>query len=418
MEQLEADLAEGRITLDQLRERLKADAERPIDMDMLRDFCDAYERRVCAYSSLLRSIVEIATDQRDSDARGRRETEVDAHVTRMTAKLPLWQEQVRTVLEFLTELRADSAQGPVRVGDVSHSTAHLLAAYVMDVAAQAWESCKGIAHRSRTDPRYLYAASAARLFFDAHMSGLPKPNDLMGLLQLERAAARKALGDGRTTRQRRAEDAGGGVTIQTETVNVTGQSVSVAAEQIAKNVSMQKPRKERMKREVAEPLIAHHLMQRPHDTAAQVAEKVGCSVGVVGESTAWKLNQRRLELARKQGVDPKAIDLTYQKGGEWQDGIELLPDDRSADPSDLAAEREQELFRRIGEYAQDHPDATPEQVARALREFGCTAGDVERRQAELNRLIAQQSDDHQEDIDVEDPDTKHGTRRKWVQKRP
>lgn len=418
MKQLQTDFADGHITLDQMRERLKADAERPMDMDMLRVFCDAYERRVCAFSSMLKTIVEIATDQHDPDAWRCRETEVDGQVAGMAAKLPLWQEQTRTVLEFLIELRANSGQGPVRLGDASHSAAHLLADHLMGRADQAWQGCKGIAHRSRTDPRYLYAASAARLFFDTHIPGLPKPNDLMALLQLERAAAMKALREGRSTRQPHAADGGWAVTIQTEKVIVTGQSVSGAAEQIAMNASMQKPRKERMKREVAEPLILQHLMQRPHDTAAEVAEKVRCSVGVVGESTAWRLNQRRLELARKQGVDPKAVNLAYQNDGQSQDGMGRRPDGRSADPADEAAEREEELFRRIGEYMRDHPDATPEQVAKALREFGCTAGDVERRQAVLNRLIAQQSNDHQEDIDVEDPDTRRGTRRKWVQKLP
>ncbi|MBI5865873.1 MAG: hypothetical protein HZB38_15500 [Planctomycetes bacterium] len=418
LRQLEDDLSEGRISAEQMRERLKADAERPIDPHMLRSFCDAYEQRVTAFSAMLQTIVDIATDQRDPDAWRRRETEVDEHVQRMMGELPLWKEQVCTVFEFLTELRASSGHGPVRLGDLSHSTAHLLAAHVMDVAAQAWRGCKEIAYRSRTDPRYLYAAGASGLFFNAHIQGLPKPNDLMGLLHLERAAAMKALRDGTRPQRVDATHATNSISVQAQTVTVTGQSVSVAADQIEMNASVRKPAKERMKREVAEPLIAQHLMQRPHDTAAQVAEKVGCSVGVVAESEAWKRNQTRLDGARKLGVDPKAVDLGYRQGGEWKDGTELIPDERSADPADMAAEREEELFRRIGEYEKDHPDATPEQVARALRDFGCTAGDVERRQAVLNRLIAQQSDDHQEDVDVEDPDTKSGKRRKWVPKRP
>lgn len=417
MRQLQAELSEERITLDQVRKRLKADAERPVDMDMLRTFCDACEQRVSAYGAMLQTIVEIATEQRDSDAWRRRESEVDKHMDRMMVKLPLWKEQLRTVLEFLTELRASSGQGPVRLGDVSHSTAHGLAAHVMNTAAQAWQSCKDIAYRSRTDPRYLYAANASGLFFNTHMPSLPKPNDLLALLHLERAAATKLLRDGQTTQQTRTGDAGRGVTIQTETVNVTGQSISVAAEQIAANASVRKPPKERMKREVAEPLIAEHLTRRPHDTAAQVAEAVRCSVGVVATSKAWKMNQRRLKDSRKSGIDPKAVDLAYQQAGEWKDRTDRIPDGQSADPADVAAEREQELFRRIGEYEKEHPGATAEEISRALRDLGCTAGDVERRQAELNRLIAQQSDNRQEDVDAEDPDTKRGARRKWVRKR-
>lgn len=115
------------------------------------------------------------------------------------------------------------------MGEVSHSTARRLAAHVMDMAAQAWQGCKGTAHRSRTDPRYLYVASAARLFFDTHLSDLPKPNDLMGLLQLARAEAMKSMRDGQGTAQPRTEDTGGGVTIQTETVNVTGHEIGFGA---------------------------------------------------------------------------------------------------------------------------------------------------------------------------------------------
>lgn len=129
------------------------------------------------------------------------------------------------MFEFLTELRASSEQGPVRLNDVSHATAHLLADHIIGVAAQGWQSCKDTAHRSRTDPRYLYATSASELFFKVNMQNLPKPNDLMGLLHLERAAAMKALRDGQEPQQ---TDAASGVNIRTGTVNVQGQSVSSA----------------------------------------------------------------------------------------------------------------------------------------------------------------------------------------------
>lgn len=238
MNQLVADLSEGRITADQMRERLKTDAERPIDADMLRAYCDAHEQRLLAYSAMLQTTIEIATDQRDPNAWRRREGEVDEHVARMTDKLPLWHEQLDTVARFLLELRAGSGHGPVRLGDVSHATAHLLARHVTDMAAQAWQSCKDIAHRSRTDPSYLYATSACELFFNAHVKTLPKPNDLMALLQLERAAAMKALRDGQAPGQANAAHAANGVTIQTESVNVQGRSVSVAAEQVALNATL------------------------------------------------------------------------------------------------------------------------------------------------------------------------------------
>lgn len=410
-------LSEGRITIDQMRAHLKADAERPIDLDMLDAFCDAYERRVCAYGAMLQTIIDLAADPREPDVRRRRESEVDEHVARMMDKLPLWQEQIRTVFAFLTELRASAGQGPVRLCEVSHSTGHLLAAHVMDLAAQGWRGCQEIARRSRTDPRYAYATSAAALFFKAHLPNLPKPNDLLGLLHLERAAAARALRDG--SRPRPADGARD-VSIRAETVSVTGQSVNVAGEQIATNIAKpgSRPSKGRLKREVAEPLIGQHLSQRPHDTAAQVAEAVGCSVGVVAESTAWKLNQRRLELARQQGCDPQAIRLdekTVSAAGGSQRRQLHDHRQRAEDLVDALDAREQELFRRIGEYQGEHPNATPEEVASAL---GCTAGDVERRQAVLNQLVSEQADDQREDVDVDDPHTKRGARRKWVRRRP
>jgi hypothetical protein len=81
------------------------------------------------------------------------------------------------------------------------------------------------------------------------------------------------------------------------------------------NKGQRKP-KSRMKREVAEPLIAKHLKQRPHDTAQQVAAAVECSVGVVAESKAWKLNQERLKYSKQDGVDPKSAQQNSLNCGE------------------------------------------------------------------------------------------------------
>lgn len=179
----------------------------------------------------------------------------------------------------------------------------------------------------------------------------------------------------------------------------------------------EKTPKTRMKRHVAEPLIAHHLTQRPHDTAVQVADKVGCSVGVVGESSAWKLNQERLKIAKLQGMDPRAVKLNEQAVNEAGGGkMRQLHDSRQqADGiDDKLDEAELALFKQIADYETQHPGATPEQVACAT---GCTAGDVEHRQATLNRLVEEQGDDQLEDLDVEDPGAQRGTRRKWVPKR-
>ena len=176
-------------------------------------------------------------------------------------------------------------------------------------------------------------------------------------------------------------------------------------------------RKPRTKREVAEPLIAKRLMDRPHDTATEVARKVGCSVGVVAESRAWKLNQRRLKAAKQAGIDPVAVrlneDAVNAVGGDRmrQTHDHRQQADRITDEVDA---REKALFRQIGEYQEGHPDATPEQVAAAV---GCTAGEVEFRQITLERLADEQAESDLEDTDVEDDTTRRGKRRSWVEKR-
>ena len=81
-------------------------------------------------------------------------------------------------------------------------------------------------------------------------------------------------------------------------------------------------------------------------------------------------------------------------------------------------QRDHELIRQIGEYQASHSDATPRDVATALRHLGCTVGDVENRQAVLDQLAAEQANDQKVDIDVEDATAKRGTRREWVKKRP
>lgn len=401
VEQAELDFMQGRITEDQFREMLKADAERPIDMVMLDAFCGAYEERLLAYSRMLGAVIAVATDRSRPDAWRRGEADVDEHVEAMEAKLSLWKEQLVTVFGFLAELQAERKGEPVRCGDRSAESAYMLAAMVMNEAAAGWRSCKEIAHRSRTDPRYLYAASASQLFYETHLPNLPKPQELQSLMVLEHARARKVL-EGRARAAKAGAEASAGVSIQAEAVKVTTPSVQVTAETATclpdRQAGVGKPRRRgRVKRDAAEGLILQHLARRPHDTAAEVAAAVGCSVGLVAESKAWRANRRRLEIAEKEGRDPKAVKLDVRAvtevGGGRRAQMHAFRAAQEAQDAEIDA-REKELFRRIGDYQAEHPDATPQEVARAL---GCTAGDVERRQAMLERLLAEQSESAEEE---------------------
>jgi len=192
-EQAEADFLQGRVNAEQLREVLKADAERPLDIEMLDAFHEAFEKRLMAYSRMLQAVIAIVTDQREPDAWRRREAEVDSHVEEMQKKLPLWKEQVGTIFAFMAELQAERKGEPVRCLDRLAESAHMLASRIMDHAIEAWRASKEIAHRSRTDPSYLYATSASNLFYESHLPGLPRAQDLQALMVLEYARARKAL---------------------------------------------------------------------------------------------------------------------------------------------------------------------------------------------------------------------------------
>ncbi|NQU26016.1 MAG: hypothetical protein HQ567_32415 [Candidatus Nealsonbacteria bacterium] len=152
----------------------------------------------------------------------------------------------------------------------------------------------------------------------------------------------------------------------------------------------------RVKRREAENLIAGHLIRRPHDTANAVSEAVGCSKGVVIESPGWKANRRRLKDARAQGKDPIALPLAdYLTPAGDSPAAQCRDQKRQQEAQDEEIDaRERDLSQRVGEYRTEHPKASLSEVARAV---GCTAGDVEHRQAELERLIAAQKDSQQED---------------------
>jgi len=240
---------------------------------------------------------------------------------------------------------------------------------------------------------------------------------------LEHARARKALQE-RARSAKSDSQAPANVSIQTEAVKVTTPSVQVAAETATclpdRQAGVGKPRRKgRVKRDVAEGLILQHLVRRPHDTAEEVAAAVGCSVGLVAESPAWRANRRRLEIAEKEGRDPKAVKLDVravtEDGGNRQAQMHAFREAQEAQDADIDA-REKELFRRIGEYQAAHPDAAPQEVARAL---GCTAGDVERRQAMLERLLAEQSESAEEEDGAEKFGKRKGrpdgeNRQRWI----
>jgi hypothetical protein len=185
------------ITEEELRDRLKADAERPIDLEMLTVFTDAYQERLTHYSRVLQEAIP-RPHEAGTLAWRKRERAIDEHVAVLTGKLPLWSENFETVINFLEEMRVAAGNGLVKVGDFETISAHWLAHLVMTRAAEAWRKCKETAKRSRRDPRYLYATTATHLFSSTWVPTLPPPQILSEKVRHEFLMARIALREVKT----------------------------------------------------------------------------------------------------------------------------------------------------------------------------------------------------------------------------
>ncbi len=180
---------------------------------------------------------------------------------------------------------------------------------------------------------------------------------------------------------------------------------------------LDRARKSRMKREVANPMIAAHLCRRPNDTAAEVKAEIGCSIGLVSESPAWKANRLRLQDAKNRNCDPIALPLEdyISAGGSKPNSQRYAHRAAQESRDDELDAQEKELFGRIGNFVKANPEATDQEAAAAL---GCTAGDVERRQATLDQLAQEQVESAREDTEHPEWDEKEGKPKpqKWIKK--
>jgi len=192
-EDWQQQLMQGKISLEQFGALLKADAERPIDMDMLKAHHDAHMNRLTHYSAILQLAV-IYPSERGTSVRREKEKEIDKHIESLNEKMPLWKENLLTVSDFLEEQRIISGIGLVTLGEFEATFAHWLAELAFTRATEAWRSCKEIAERSHHDPRYSYSAEAIDLFAQVHLPKLPSPQGLSERMRAEFILARNALG--------------------------------------------------------------------------------------------------------------------------------------------------------------------------------------------------------------------------------
>lgn len=180
------------ITETELRARLKADAERAIDLEMLTTFCDAHQDNLAHYSGVLQKAVLKPREAGTSACRAK-EKAIDEHIAVLRGKLPLWRDNLETVFEFLEELRITSGAGLVKLGEFEGTSAHWLAQLIFTRMTEAWRSCTEVSKRSHGDPRYLYAARAIDLFHQQWLPSFPTPQSISERLREEFVLARSAL---------------------------------------------------------------------------------------------------------------------------------------------------------------------------------------------------------------------------------
>ncbi|MGE0536213.1 MAG: DUF4365 domain-containing protein [Pirellulales bacterium] len=183
----------GEITETEYGALLKADAERPIDLEMLTAFHDGYRSKLSHYSGILQGAAQASYSSGNRDSWIDQERDIDAHVDALDGKLPLWRENLQTVFEFLEELRITSGRGLVTAGQFEGTSAHWLVQLVLTMTIASWRACTGVAQRSQTDDRYRYAATATSLFCENCLALLPTPQSLGERLREEFVLARTAL---------------------------------------------------------------------------------------------------------------------------------------------------------------------------------------------------------------------------------
>jgi hypothetical protein len=187
------ELMQGGITEEELKDRLRSDANRPIDIEMISTFHAAYEDNVRDYSEVLQTIISIAREQDCSTVCAKTEREVDEHIEAFGGKFPLWKENIETVFLFLEEMRIELGLGLAKIGEFEGTSFHWLVQLVLTETVRAWESCKEIAARSQTETRYLYSTTASALFYQMWLARLPKPQSLLERLREEFVRAKLIL---------------------------------------------------------------------------------------------------------------------------------------------------------------------------------------------------------------------------------
>lgn len=184
---------QGQITEAQMREFMRARAERAVDIEMIDEVYHQIGTQLNQYSLAVQAASDANNPRYTRKERGAYEMKATRHFRRTRGKLRVDRRELLTLCMFLDEVRIEYRIGLAEVSGTSASNAMMLAFNVLRQVVASWESCLAVAHRSRTEPKYLYSTTAANLWKNVSSKHYPLPQNIRALLEFEASAARLAL---------------------------------------------------------------------------------------------------------------------------------------------------------------------------------------------------------------------------------
>ena len=193
LESLSRDYYHGRLSTSEFKELSKSDANRPLDLEMLESVHNSIEGSLAELGSVLQIVNRVTLTPHLVDDLDAKERQIDAHMEKIRKPYPIWTEHLTLVFQCFEDSAAKADRGLVRIGEYEGTTAHWIACRVLKEVVLGWNSCKEVAERSKTDPRYLYSASAIELFDSSWVPRLPLPQALFERMRIEFTQTRLAL---------------------------------------------------------------------------------------------------------------------------------------------------------------------------------------------------------------------------------
>ncbi|WP_425613602.1 hypothetical protein NA78x_003437 [Anatilimnocola sp. NA78] len=189
-EHIYRDMFQGVLTLEEAQSQMSDYASRPVDSEMFQSFFSALETRIGHYARFLQEVGDLHLHPRRQPVREEDEQRVDQLAARLEEKLKLDNREIDTVDVFLQEARIEKRFGSAAILQFTAPTVALLIMLVTRRAKEAWDDCRQLEFKTRTQPQYVRVTQAVTLFANTWRASLPQPQDLVTLLAEEQALAR------------------------------------------------------------------------------------------------------------------------------------------------------------------------------------------------------------------------------------